>query len=111
MAITIGAIGVLAIAGLQTGAATQKRLAEGRTTQALIAQQVFEEVHREGYAAAVSRTYAVSVAGRPYNVSTTVSNVALRVRRVIVHVPTVGSVPARNFTLRIHDARSMPAGP
>lgn len=111
VAITIGAIGVLAIAGLQTGAATQSRLAEGRTAQALIAQQVFEEVHREGYAAAVGRTYAVSVAGRPYNVSTTVSNAAIRVRRVIVHVPAVGSVRARNFTMRIHDPRPMPAGP
>ncbi len=111
VAIVIGAIGLLAVAGLQLASATQARIAESRTTQAFCAQQVFEEVHREGYAAAVSRTYTATVDGRSYTVTVNVSNSALKVKRVIAQVPAMGSVNARTFEMRIYEPRPVPAGP
>ena len=111
VAIAIGAIGLLAVAGLQLASATQARIAEWRTTQALCVQQVFEEVHREGYAAAVSRTYTATVDGQSYTVTVNVSNSALKVKRVIAQVPAMGSVNARTFVTRIYEPRPVPAGP
>ena len=111
VAIAVGTIGLLAIAGLQLAAATQGRIGEWRTTQAFCAQQVFEEVHREGYAAAVSRAYTATVDGRSYTVTVNVSNTALRVKSVNALVPAMGSVNARKFVTRIYEPRPVPAGP
>ena len=111
VAITVGAIGILAIAGLQVSAATQGRIAEARTTQVLAAQEIFEELHRQGYGTATSGAYPVTVDGRSYTVNVVVSDASLRVRRVVAQVPAVGPLGARTFETRIYERRPIPAAP
>ena len=111
IAMAIGSIGILAVAGLQIAAATQSRVAEWRTTQALAAQQVFEQIHRGGYAAAASGSYMTTVGGDSIAVALTVSNSALRVRQLSVVVPAMGSVNARTFVRRLYQPRPLPASP
>lgn len=111
VATAIGGIGLLAVGGLQLAAATQSRIAEWRTGQALAAQEVFEEINRQGYALATSGSYSATVNGHTYRVNIAVSAPTLRVKQLTATVAAVGSVSARAFTTRIYEQRPVPSGP
>ncbi len=111
IASTIGGIGILAVAGLQLAAATQGRIAQWRTHQALVAQEVFEEIQRQGYAAATSGQYTASVDGTTYRVSVSVVQTSVRVKQVMAQVPAMGTVNSQMFVTRIYEPRPVPAAP
>ncbi len=111
VALAVGSIGILAVAGLHVAAVTQSRIAEWRTTQTVAADQVFEDFIRNGYGAATSGTVATTVRGDTVNVNVTVTNSGIRVRQVTVRVPAIGSVSARTFVRRIYQRRPLPVAP
>lgn len=111
VAAVLGSIGFLAIASMQLGTLTQGRIADARTTQALVAQQVLEEVLRQGYAAASTGNQTTTVDGQPYTVRITVTNTAIRVKRVAVTVPGPGTMTAQTYITRIHERRPVPSVP
>lgn len=111
VASTIGGIGFLAVAGLQLAAATQGRIAEWRTSQAFAAQQVFEEVNRQGYAAASGGTFTTTVGGYSYAVNVSVANTAIRVKEVTALVPAVGTLTSQTYVTRLYQTRAVPVAP
>lgn len=111
VATTIGTIGILAVGGLQLAAATQSRIAEWRTGQALAAQQVFERINSQGYAGASSGSFSTQVDGFTYTVNVVVTTPTLRVKQLTATVGARGSVSARAFMTRIYDQRPVPTSP
>lgn len=111
VAITIGAVGLMALAGVQLAAASQMRIAEWRTEQALVAQEVFELINERGYAAATGGSYNMMVDGSPRRVNVSITSPALRVKEIRAVVAPIGGVSARTFVTRIYDVRPVPAGP
>lgn len=109
VAMLILAVGLLGLAAITTGVASQSRLSAERTAQAMAAQQVLEDVARGGYAAASSRVDTVRVTGRDYIVTTTVTDVSVRVRQVSAVVSGRGAAAARTYTTRLYDAIQLPA--
>ena len=108
---TIGSIGLLALAGLQLATATQSRIGEWRTEQALAAQQVFEEIQQKGYASAAGGAFTANVDGYAHRVTVSVSSPALRVKQITAVVAPIGSISAQTFVTRIYERRPVPAGP
>lgn len=108
---TVGGVGLLALAGLQLATATQSRIAEWRTEQALAAQQVFEEINQKGFAAATSSAFNANVDGQAHRVTVTVLTTQPRVKRVTAVVAPIGAVSAQTFVTRIYDVRPVPAAP
>jgi len=111
VAVTIASIGLLSVAGLQLAVASQARVAEWRTSQALAAQEVFERMNQAGYAAAASGSDSATINGHIYRVNLTVTMPIVRVKQVTAVVAAVGSVGTQSFVTRIHDRRSVPAAP
>ncbi|MDX1578055.1 MAG: prepilin-type N-terminal cleavage/methylation domain-containing protein [Gemmatimonadota bacterium] len=111
VAAVIGMIGLLAVSGLQLASATQGRIAQWRTGQALAAQQVFERMHTAGYAAAASGTFTPLVDGRTYDVTVTVTRTALRVKRIVAQVGPVGTIGPQTYATRLYQPRPLPAAP
>lgn len=111
VAVTLAMIGLLAVAGLQLSAATQGRIAHWRTSQALVAQEVFEALNAAGYASVSSGTRSVTLDGQTYTANVSVTNPAVRVKQVTVTVSAVGSVGPQTFLTRIHEQRPVPPPP
>lgn len=113
IALTIFAIGMLAVAGISLSVGAQTNWAMWQTDQSLAAQQVLEGVQREGYAAASSGVDTVTVGNRTYEVARTVTQVAPRVKEVSVTVATTREwdrgVPPRTFVTRLYEPRPLPS--
>lgn len=113
IALTIFAVGMLAVAGISLSVGAQTNWAVWQTDQSLAAQQVLERVQREGYAAATSGTETVTVGNRTYSVSRTVTQVSSRVKEVSVTVTTTRGwdrgVPPRTFVTRLYEPRALPS--
>lgn len=113
IALTIFAIGMLAVAGLSLSVGAQTNWAVWQTDQSLAAQQVLERVQREGYAAAASGVDTVTVGNRTYEVTRRVTQIAPRVKEVSVTVATTREwdrgVPPRTFVTRLYEPRPLPS--
>ena len=112
IALTIFAVGMLAVAGVSLSVGAQTNWAVWQTDQSLAAQQVLERVQHEGYAAANGGTETVTVGNRSYTVTRNVNQVAPRVREVSVTVTTTQAwdrgVPPRTFVTRLYEPRPLP---
>lgn len=112
IALTIFAVGMLAVAGLGLSVGAQTNWAVWQTDQSLAAQQVLERGQREGYDLATSGTETVTVGNRTYTVSRTVSQIGPRVKEVSVTVTTTRAwdrgVPPRTFVTRLYEPRPLP---
>lgn len=111
VASTVAMIGLLALSGIQLAVATQSRMGQWRTGQALAAQEVLERVLDGGYAAATSGSDSATVNGHTYRVNLSVTNTAIRVKQVRATVAAVGSVSPRTFVTRIYEPRPVPPPP
>lgn len=113
IALTIFAIGMLAVAGISLSVGAQTNWSVWQTDQSLAAQQVLERVQREGYGAASSGTETVTVGNRSYTASRTVTQVSPRVKEVSVTVSTTRDwdkgVPPRTFVTRLYEPRPLPS--
>lgn len=113
IALTIFAVGMLAVAGISLSVGAQTNWAVWQTDQSLAAQQVLERVQRAGYAAATSGTETVTVGNRTYSVTRTVTQVSSRVKEVSVTVATTRAwdkgVPPRTFVTRLNEPRPLPS--
>ena len=108
IAFTILVIGLLAVSGLTLASSTQARIADRWSDVATAGQLTIETVQFRGYDSAVSGTDTVSVGGRDYPVTLTVTNVSSRVREVQVVVDGMGPATVRTFTARVYRPRSLP---
>jgi len=108
IAFTILVIGLLAVSGLTLAASTQARLADRWNDIATAGQIEIETVQFRGYDSAINRTDTVSVGGRDYPVTLTVTNVSSRVREVVAVVDGAGPATMRTFTARVYRPRSLP---
>jgi len=111
VALTLFAIGLVAVASLSVAVARQTRLASWQTEQAFAGQEALERVHAGGYAQAVGGSDSISVGGHMYYVAVTVADLTPRIRRVQARVPAVGNINARTFTTHLYRPRPLPAGP
>lgn len=108
IAFTILVIGLLAVSGLTLASATQARLADRWSDIATAGQLTIETVQFRGYNSATNGTDTVSVGGRDYPVTLTVTDLSTRVREVQVVVEGSGPAFRRTFTARVHRPRSLP---
>lgn len=111
VASTVAMIGLLSLSGLQLAVATQSRVGQWRTGQALAAQDVLERVIDNGYAAAASGSDSATVNGHTYRVNLVVTNSAIRVKQVRATVAAVGSLGPQTFVTRIYEPRAVPPAP
>lgn len=115
IALTIFAIGMLAVARLSLSVGAQTNWATWQTDQSLAAQQVLERIQRGGYDAAAWGTDTITVGNRMYVAQRTVTNLTPRVKEVSVTInPTradsYGS-PPRTFVSRLYKTRPLPSAP
>jgi prepilin-type N-terminal cleavage/methylation domain-containing protein len=108
IALTILAIGLVAVCGLSLATAAQARIANWRTRQATAAQIVLEDVQKDGWDSAVSRADTVSLSGHDYTVTIGVTDISSRVKQVTVVVRGVGDMDSRIFTTRLYKPRPLP---
>lgn len=108
IAFTILVIGLLAVSGLTLASAAQARIADRWSDIATAGQVVIETVQLRGYDSAVNGTDTVSVSGRDYPVTLTVTNVSSRVREVQAVVDGSGPASTRTFTARVYRPRGLP---
>jgi len=108
IAFTILVIGLLAVSGLTLASSTQARIADRWSDMATAGQLTIETVQFRGYDSATSGTDTVSVGGRDYPVTLTVTKVSSRVREVVAVVDGVGPASVRTFTARVYRPRSLP---
>ena len=109
IAFTILVIGLLAVSGLTLASSTQARIADRWSDIATAGQLTIETVQFRGYDSATSGTDTVSVGGRDYPVTLTVTKVSSRVREVVAVVDGTGPASVRTFTARVYRPRSLPA--
>ncbi|MCL7965325.1 MAG: prepilin-type N-terminal cleavage/methylation domain-containing protein [marine benthic group bacterium] len=109
IAFTILVIGLLAVSGLTLASATQARIADRWSDIATAGQMVIETVQLRGYDSAVNRTDTVSVGGKDYPVTLTVTTVSSRVREVQAVVDGSGPTSTRTFTARVYRPRGLPS--
>lgn len=108
IAFTILVIGLLAVSGLTLASAAQARIADRWSDIATAGQIVIETVQLRGYDSAVSGTDTVSVGGKRYPVTLTVTNVTSRVREIQAVVDGSGPESVRTFTARVYKPRTLP---
>jgi hypothetical protein len=108
IAFTILVIGLLAVSGLTLASAAQARIADRWSDIATAGQVVIETVQMRGYDSAVNGTDTVSVSGKEYPVTLTVTNVSSRVREVQAVVDGSGPASVRTFTARVYRSRGLP---
>lgn len=109
IAFTILVIGLLAVSGLTLASSTQARIADRWSDMATAGQLTIETVQFRGYDSATNRTDTVSVGGRDYTVTLTVTNVSSRVREVEAVVDGAGPASVRTFMARVYRPRSLPS--
>ena len=108
IAFTILVIGLLAVSGLTLASAAQARIADRRSDVATAGQIMIETLQLQGFDSAVNRVDTVSVGGKDYPVSLTVTSVSSRVRQVQAVVDGSGPAATRTFTARVYRPRSLP---
>jgi hypothetical protein len=109
IAFTILVIGLLAVSGLTLASSAQARIADRWSDMATAGQLTIETVQFRGYDSATNRTDTVSVGGRDYPVTLTVTDVSSRVREVQAVVDGTGPASVRTFTARVYRPRSLPS--
>lgn len=110
IAVSILAIGLVAVAGIARGVARQTRESSLRTGQALAARQVLALMVREGYEAARlgSSDTTVEVGERSFTVARAVTQVGVGLRELSATVSGDGVLPERSFVTRLHRIRPLP---
>lgn len=108
IAFTILVIGLLAVSGLTLASAAQARIADRRSDIATAGQIMVETLQLQGFDSAVNRIDTVSVGGRDYPVSLTVTSISSRVREVQAVVDGSGPAAQRTFTARVYRPRGLP---
>lgn len=110
VAVSLLALGLVAVAGLVPGVARQTRQAAVRTGQTLAAEQVLGAMLERGYPAAVpgAGDTTVEVGGRSYTVTRTVRQVGTDLREIEVAVAGADGVASRVFATRVHRERALP---
>jgi type IV pilus modification protein PilV len=108
IAVVILAFGLLAIAGMSISTAGQTRGAAYDTDQAMVAQQIMDVMAQDfdNVATGTSDT-VVSVAGRSYTVSRTVSRSSVHLKDVTLVVSGLDRVPPDTFVTRLHKSRNL----
>lgn len=108
IAFVLLAVGMLAIAGLALSTAAQTRTATDVTQQALATQQAMEVWTTSGYSQVPTGTKdtTISLAGREFTVTRSVSQIAPRVKEIEASVEGAGSDDQRTIVSRLHDART-----
>lgn len=106
VALVVLSVGMLGVAGLTGSVAKQTRQASWETEQALVAQQVMDSIRQAGYAGAASGADTLSIAGRRWAVSWTVTRATPSLKEVGVDVEGRRELPGRAFTARLH--RTLP---
>lgn len=107
IAFVLLAVGMLAIAGLALSTAAQTRTASDVTQQALATQQAMEVWTTSGYHQVPTGTKdtTVSIAGRQFTVTRSVSQIAPRVKEIRASVGGAGTQDQRTIVSRLHDPR------
>lgn len=110
VALSILAFGLLAVAGLTWGVASQTREAAVRTSQTLAAQQVVDAMVARGYDALSPGTSdtTVVVGDRSYTVTREVAQAGQDLRRLTVTVAGTEGIGPRAFTTGVHRERELP---
>lgn len=113
IAAVILAVGLLAIAGIALGVASQTQSAAFTTDQDLAGQQVLEVTSVGGYAAVPTGTKdtTLTIGTDSVTVTRTVTQVAAGVKRVEVQVPGRGQRPPDTMMTYLHQPRMPPASP
>lgn len=102
VALVVLTAGLLGVAGLTTTVAEQTRRSSWETEQALVAQQVMDSIRQAGYAAASDGTDTLSISGRQWAASWTVTKPVRSLKKVDVEVQARGDLGARTFAARLH---------
>lgn len=102
VALVVLSVGMLGAAGLTGSVATHTRQASWETAQVLVAQQLMDSIRQAGYAVAASGADTLSVAGRRWAASWTVTRAAPSLKEVSVDVEGRRELPGRTFTARLH---------
>ena len=110
VALTILAVGLLAVGGLVWGIARQAREAAIRTEQTLAARQVLDALKDRGYAELTPGTSDTTlvVGERHYTVRRTVSPEGTDLKRLSAAVSAAGGVPARTYATLLGRHRELP---
>lgn len=110
LAIVVTSVGVLGVGGVALGIGSQALRAAWDTEHALAGRNAVESLVRAGYAAAASRTGAVEVGGRRFDVSLDVAARSPRLKhaRVTVSLPPA---PEAELEIVLSRSRPLPAAP
>lgn len=113
IAAVILAIGLLAIAGIALGVASQTQAAAYTTDQDLAGQQLLEVTSVGGYGAvpAGTKDTTVTIGSTSFSVTRTVTQLAPGVKRVEVTVPGRGRHPEETMMTYLHLQKPPPASP
>ncbi len=109
IAVVILAFGLLALAGVSLSTAHQTRGAAYDTDQAMAAQQIMDAMAQNYAGVAVgSSDTTVTVAGRSYTVSRTVTQAATKLKSVQLVVTGATGVTPDTFVTRLHAPVTLP---
>lgn len=109
VALTILVIGLLAVSGMTLASASQARVADLRSDQAMAAQRAIELVRQDGFAAADTRTDTLEAGGREFYATTTVAKLNRNTKTLTVVVtPAAGGFAARTYRSVLHSPRALP---
>ena len=113
IAAVILAVGLLAIAGIALGVASQTQSAAYTTDQDMAGQQVLEVTSVGGYGAVPSGTKdtTVTIGSSSFTVTRVVTQVASGVKRVEVQMPGRGQRPPDTMMTYLHLEKSPPPSP
>lgn len=114
IAFLILAVGLMAVAGIALSVAAQTRDAAYTTDQDQAAQQVLEIMATADYSSVTAggtSDTTVSVGGRNYAVTRTVTQVNPRTKRVKVTVPGQGDDPSETMVTYVTQPRTPPSSP
>lgn len=109
VALTILVVGLLAVSGLTLASASQARIADLRSDQAIAGQRAIEMKRQGGFAAAATSTDTVFAGGREFYVTTTVTSLNDRTKSLdVVVTPAAGGLPPRSYGSLLHLPRNLP---
>lgn len=104
-------VAMVGLAGMSVLVADQTRAASARTDEVLVAQQDLERTIRDGYDEAVSGTETLTVGGRTYTLTRTVTQVRPTVKEIHVEVTGPEGVQPYELVTRLHRPRALPSSP
>lgn len=110
IAITVFAVGLIALAGMTLTVAGQSRAATYTTEQTMVAQDLLESELSDGYAglAPGARDTTVDLDARTYSARIVIDDVGPRARRVRVRVSGFEDIDPATLTSLVHEPRSVP---